>query len=34
MFYNKKIEVKTERDCGKTGNIAIEVECNGKPVIV
>ena len=32
MFYNKKIEVKTERDWwAKTGNIAIEVECNGKP---
>ena len=27
-----KIEVKTERDWWfKTGNIAIEVECNGKP---
>ena len=32
MFYNKKIEVKTERDWwAKTGNIAIEVACNGKP---
>ena len=27
-----KIEVKTERDWWfKTGNIAIEIECNGKP---
>jgi hypothetical protein len=27
-----KVEVKTERDWWfKTGNIAIEVECNGKP---
>ena len=32
MFYNKRIEVKTERDWwAKTGNIAIEVECNNKP---
>ena len=32
MFHNKKIEVKTERDWWKkTGNIAIEYECNGKP---
>ena len=31
MFHNKKIEVKTERDWWKkTGNIAIEYECNGK----
>ena len=29
---NKKIEVKTERDIWKTtGNIAIEIRCNGKP---
>ena len=27
-----KVEIKTERDWWfKTGNIAIEVECNGKP---
>ena len=32
MFYNKKIEVKTERDWwAKTGNIAIEFESYGKP---
>ena len=32
MFHNKKIEIKTERDWWKkTGNIAIEYECNGKP---
>ena len=32
MFHNKKIEIKTERYwCKKTGNIAIEYECNGKP---
>ncbi len=32
MFHNKKIEVKTERDWWrKTGNIAVEYECNGKP---
>ena len=31
MFHNKKIEVKTERDWWrKTGNIAVEYECNGK----
>ena len=29
---NKKIEVKTERDIWeKTGNIAIEIRCKGKP---
>ena len=29
---NNKIEVKTERDIWKTtGNIAIEIRCNGKP---
>ena len=29
---NKKIEVKTERDIWKTtGNIAIEIRCNGRP---
>ena len=29
---NNKIEVKTERDIWKTtGNIAIELRCNGKP---
>ena len=29
---NTKIEVKTERDIWKsTGNIAIEIRCNGKP---
>ena len=32
IFTNKKIEVKTERDWWyKTGNIALEYECNGKP---
>ena len=32
IFSNKKIEVKTERDWWfKTGNIALEYECNGKP---
>ena len=32
IFANKKIEVKTERDWWeKTGNIALEYECNGKP---
>ena len=32
IFANKKIEVKTERDWwAKTGNIALEYECNGKP---
>ena len=32
MFKDKKIEVKTERDWWyKTGNIALEYECNGKP---
>ena len=32
MFHNKKIEIKTERNWWKkTGNIAIEYECNGKP---
>ena len=32
IFANKKIEVKTERDWwDKTGNIALEYECNGKP---
>ena len=31
MFHNKKIEIKTERDWWKkTGNIAVEYECNGK----
>ena len=29
---NSKVEVKTERDIwGTTGNIAIEIRCNGKP---
>jgi hypothetical protein len=29
---NNKIEVKTERDIWKTtGNIAVEIRCNGKP---
>ena len=29
---NHKIEIKTERDIWKTtGNIAIEIRCNGKP---
>ena len=29
---NTKIEIKTERDIWKTtGNIAIEIRCNGKP---
>ena len=29
---NSKVEVKTERDiCKTTGNIAIEIRCNGKP---
>ena len=29
---NSKIEVKTERDIWKTtGNIAIEIRCDGKP---
>ena len=32
IFTNKKIEVKTERDWWyKTGNVALEYECNGKP---
>ncbi len=32
MFKDKKIEVKTERDWWyKTGNIALEYECNNKP---
>ena len=32
MFKEKKIEVKTERDWWyKTGNIALEYECNNKP---
>ena len=32
IFAGKKIEVKTERDWwAKTGNIALEYECNGKP---
>ena len=32
MEGNTKIEVKTERDIWKTtGNIAIEIRCNGKP---
>ena len=32
MRAEDKVEVKTERDWWqKTGNIAIEVECNGKP---
>tara|TARA_R100000353_G_scaffold175844_2_gene147396 strand:- start:725 stop:1144 length:420 start_codon:yes stop_codon:yes gene_type:complete len=32
MLQNKKIEVKSERDVWqKTGNIAIEYECYGKP---
>ena len=32
MLHNKKIEVKSERDVWqKTGNIAIEYECYGKP---
>tara|TARA_R100001244_G_scaffold7160_1_gene9336 strand:+ start:226 stop:594 length:369 start_codon:yes stop_codon:yes gene_type:complete len=32
IFSNKKIEVKTERDWWyKTGNIALEYECNGNP---
>ena len=32
IFANKKIEIKTERDWwDKTGNIALEYECNGKP---
>ena len=32
IFSNKKIEVKTERDWWhKTGNIALEYECNGRP---
>ena len=32
IFATKKIEVKTERDWWyKTGNIALEYECNGKP---
>ena len=32
IFSNKKIEIKTERDWWhKTGNIALEYECNGKP---
>ena len=32
IFSNKKIEVKTERDWWyKTGNIALDYECNGKP---
>ena len=29
---NTKIEIKTERDIWRnTGNIAIEIRCNGKP---
>jgi|TARA_R110002124_G_scaffold113903_2_gene268438 hypothetical protein len=32
IFAGKKIEVKTERDWwAKTGNVALEYECNGKP---
>jgi len=32
MRAEDKVEVKTERDWWqKTGNIAIEIECNGKP---
>ena len=32
MEGNTKIEVKTERDIWKTtGNVAIEIRCNGKP---
>ena len=32
IFATKKIEVKTERDWWhKTGNIALEYECHGKP---
>tara|TARA_R100001377_G_scaffold52015_1_gene30453 strand:+ start:871 stop:1269 length:399 start_codon:yes stop_codon:yes gene_type:complete len=32
IFADKKIEVKTERDWwAKTGNVALEYECNGKP---
>ena len=32
MLQNKKIEVKSERDMWqRTGNIAIEYECYGKP---
>ncbi len=32
ILFDKKLEVKTERDWWrKTGNIAIEIECNGKP---
>tara|TARA_R110002012_G_scaffold20253_1_gene71935 strand:+ start:1158 stop:1586 length:429 start_codon:yes stop_codon:yes gene_type:complete len=32
MLQDKKIEVKSERDMWmRTGNIAIEYECNGKP---
>ena len=32
IFSNKKIEIKTERDWWyKTGNIALEYECNGQP---
>ena len=32
MLQNKKIEVKSERDVWqRTGNIAIEYECYGKP---
>ena len=32
IFANKKIEIKTERDWwDKTGKIALEYECNGKP---
>ena len=32
MEGNTKIEIKTERDIWKkTGNIAIEISCNGKP---
>ena len=32
LFVNKKIEVKSERDMWmRTGNIAIEYECYGKP---
>ena len=32
MLQNEKIEVKTERDIWKrTGNIAVEFECRGKP---
>ena len=29
--YEQKIEVKSDRKAGRTGNMAIEYECNGKP---